>query len=94
MTHILLLLFTTTGFALLCLSRTRHQSALVGRKLSARTTRHARWGGLLSLALAFYVAGHGIGWAAGAVEWLGAASLGALVTMTALSIRQGREASR
>lgn len=94
MTHILLLLLTTVGFGLLCLSRARHQADLIGRKLAVGTARYTRWSGLFSLALAFFLAGRGLGWAVGTLEWLGGASIGALLTMTALSLRSARNSAR
>ncbi|MBJ7499621.1 MAG: DUF3325 domain-containing protein [Sphingopyxis sp.] len=94
MIHLLLLLLTAIGFGLLCLSRARHQSDLLGRKLTGKAANRARWGGLFSLALAFFVAGDRIGWAAGTLEWLGAASVGAVSTMLMLSLRSSRNSSR
>lgn len=94
MNHWLLLLLATAGFGLLCLSRERHQSDLIGRKLGAGIKGLARWGGISSLALAFFIAGHHLGWGVGTLEWLGLSSVGAALTMAILSRRMGRKSSR
>ncbi|MBO9697026.1 MAG: DUF3325 domain-containing protein [Sphingopyxis sp.] len=90
MIHLFLLFLTTAGFALLCLSRERHQRDLVGRKVAARTANHARWIGVAILAAAFAIAGNRLGWAVGTLEWLGLSSIGSLLTMALLSRRSGR----
>lgn len=94
MIHFLLLLLTTLGCGLLCLSRGRHQSDLIGRKLAVGTANYLRWSGLLSLVLAFLLSGDHVGWAVGTLEWLGAASLGAVLTMTALTLCSTRRSAR
>ena len=94
MNHLLLLLLATTGFGLLCLSRERHQPDLIGRKLGAGMKGLARRSGMLSLALAFLIAGHRLGWGVGTLEWLGLSSVGAVLTMAMLSRRMGRKPSR
>lgn len=95
MTHLLLLLLAAAGFALLCLSRERHQRDLIGRKLAAATARRARRGGLLLLALAFLLAGLRFGWAVGTLEWLGLSSVGAVLAMALLAHRSaGKSAPR
>ena len=93
MTHLLLLFLATLGFALLCLSRARHQRDLIGRKLSERTTDFARWCGVAILALAYLLAGYRFGWAVGTLEWLGLSSIGAVLTMAMLSHRSGQNSS-
>ena len=95
MTHLLLLLLAAAGFALLCLSRERHQRDLIGRKLAVRAARLARRGGLLLLSLAFLLAGLRFGWAVGTLEWLGLSSVGAVLAMALLSHRSaGRSPPR
>jgi hypothetical protein len=85
--HFLLLLLATAGFGLLCLSRDRHQRDLIGRKLPTRTGHYARWSGIAILAIAFLLAGSRLGWGVGTLEWLGLASVGAVLTMAVLSRR-------
>jgi len=87
MIHFLLLVLATAGFGLLCLSRERHQRDLIGRKLPTRTGHYARWSGLAILAIALLLAGSRLGWGAGTLEWLGLASVGAVLTMAVLSRR-------
>ena len=87
MIHFLLLLLATAGFGLLCLSRDRHQRDLIGRKLPTRTGHYARWSGIAILAIAFLLAGSRLGWGVGTLEWLGLASVGAVLTMAVLSRR-------
>lgn len=87
MIHFLLLLLATAGFGLLCLSRERHQRDLIGRKLPMQTGHYARWSGVAILAIAFLLAGSRLGWGVGTLEWLGLASVGAVLTMALLSRR-------
>jgi len=93
MIHLLLLSLVTAGFGLLCLSRARHQRDLVGRQLAFGTANCARWIGVLILVIAFALAGSRLGWAVGALEWLGLSSIGAVLTMALLSRRSGRLSS-
>jgi hypothetical protein len=93
MIHFFLLVLATVGFGLLCLSRERHQRDLVGRKLPTRTAHYARWGGVTILAIAFLLAGSRLGWGVGTLEWLGLASVGAVLTTAVLSRRSGRSSS-
>lgn len=93
MIHFLLLVLAIAGFGLLCLSRERHQRDLIGRKLPTRTGHYARWSGLAILAIAFLVAGIRLGWGVGTLEWLGVASVGAILTTAVLSRRSGRISS-
>lgn len=94
MIHLLLFLLASSGFAMLCLARERHQRDAFGRKLSGAAAQRLRAGGFLALALAFVLAGTGLGWAYGAVEWLGQLSAGALVTIVLLARLSGRKSSR
>lgn len=93
MTHLLLLFLATLGFALLCISRARHQRDMIGRKLGEGTANFARWCGLSVLGLAYLLAGYRFGWATGTLEWLGLSSIGAVLTMTMLSHRSGQNSS-
>lgn len=86
MIHLLLFLLASSGFAMLCLARERHQRDVFGRKLSGVAAKRLRAGGLMCLALAFVLAGTGLGWAYGAVEWLGQLSAGALVSVILLAL--------
>lgn len=91
MTHVLLFLLVLAGFAMLCLARDRHQRDLFGRKLSGAAVRWLRAGGWACLALAFVVAGRGLGWAYGSVEWLGQLSAGAFISVILLTRLSGRK---
>lgn len=93
MTHLLLLFLSALGFALLCVSRERHQRDLIGRKLAEGTAGLARWCGLSILGLAYLLAGYRFGWAVGALEWLGLSSIGAVLTMAVLAYRSGQNSA-
>lgn len=93
MIHLLLFLLASSGFAMLCLARERHQRDAFGRIFSARAAKRLRAGGFLCLGLAFLLAGIGLGWAYGAVEWLGQLSAGAIVTVLLLARLSGRKSS-
>lgn len=83
MTHVAILLLSTASFAVLHLAMARHQQDWLGRKLPQRTSRALRWSGFSALALAFLVAGFGLGWGYGTVVWIGSASAGAALTVAA-----------
>lgn len=91
MTHLLLFLLASLGFAMLGFSRDRHQRDVLKHKLSAGAAKWLRVGGAICLALAFVLAGLRLGWAYGAVEWLGQLSLGALATVLLLVRLSGRK---
>ncbi|UKK83958.1 DUF3325 domain-containing protein [Sphingopyxis sp. BSN-002] len=93
MIHILLFGLACAGFAMLCLARDRHQRDLLGRKLPAAAPKALRAAGWACLALAFVLAGRGLGWAYGTVEWLGQMSAGALVTVLFLTRLSARTSS-
>lgn len=76
------------GFALLLLAMARHQQDWLRRKLAPRTGRLLRWSGFASLALAFIVAGLGLGWAYGAVAWFGWLSVAAVLVLIAQTNRE------
>lgn len=95
MIHLLLFLLAWAGFAMLCAARDRHQRDALGRQLSGPATAWLRTGGWACLALALVVAGLGLGWAYGAVEWLGHLSAAALVTVLLLArLSRRKPASR
>lgn len=94
MIHIVLFLLAAAGFAMLCLARDRHQRDLLGRKLAAGPTRRLRAGGLFCVALAYLMASLSLGWAYGAIEWLGQLSAGALLTVLFLTRHSARRAPR
>lgn len=95
MIHLLLFLMASTGFALLCFARDRHQRDLIGRKLRPATAAWLRRGGLACALLAFPIAGLAFGWGYGTVEWLGQLSAGALLTLLVLARRfSGKSSTR
>lgn len=93
MIHLLLFFLVAPGFVLLCLARDRHQRDLVGRKLAPRTSQWLRGGGFLCLLLAYAIAGAGLGWARGTLEWFGQLSAGALLTVLCLARLSARKSS-
>lgn len=66
-----LFLLSLTGFILLLLATARHHESWLGRKLTSPLGRALRLSGFMSLALAFVVAGAGVGWAYGTLAWFG-----------------------
>lgn len=93
MIHLLLFLLAAAGFMMLCLARIRHQSDVLGRKLSSIASKGLRAAGWICFALAFVMAGRGFGWAYGAIEWLGQMSAGALVAVLLLTRLSSRQSS-
>lgn len=93
MIHFLLFLLAVSGFAMLCLARDRHQRDVLGRTLSAASGRRLRAGAAVCLLSAPLLAGLNLGWAYGAVEWLGQLSAGALATVLLLLRLSGRKSS-
>lgn len=87
MIHPLILVLALAGFAALLLAMTRHQQDWLGRKLPERHARLLRGAGFALLALAYPCAGSALGWAYGALCWLGWLTLGAAATM-ALNINR------
>ncbi|OYX65140.1 MAG: hypothetical protein B7Y88_10775 [Sphingomonadales bacterium 32-64-17] len=71
MIHTVIFLLSLAGFALLLLAMARHQQDWLRRKLPANRSRALRLSGFLMLALAFVMAGTGVGWGYGAVVWFG-----------------------
>jgi hypothetical protein len=93
MIHLLLLLLASAGFAMLCLARDRHQRDVFGRKLSAGASKGLYAAGWTCFGLAFVLAGLGLGWAYGAIEWVGMLSAGALVTVLLVTRLASRKSS-
>jgi hypothetical protein len=83
MTHVATFLLSLGGFVLLLLVIPRHQQDWLGRKLFPRQRRVLRLAGLAMLALAFIVAGGGLGWAYGAIVWFGWLTMAAALVVTA-----------
>jgi hypothetical protein len=95
MIHLLLFLLAWSGFAMLCLARDWHQRDVLGRTLSAGSGRRLRAAAAVCLLSALGLAGLRLGWAYGAVEWLGQLSAGALATvLLLLRLSGGRSSSR
>ncbi|WP_374406393.1 DUF3325 domain-containing protein [Pelagerythrobacter sp.] len=93
MIHLLVLVLTTSGFALLCVARDRHQRVLIGRRLSARAAKRTRYAGIACLALAYPVATNNSGWAHGTLEWVALTSVGAVLVMAGLTVRSARNSA-
>lgn len=83
MIHAAIFLLSLLGFALLLLAIPRHQQDWLRRKLSLSLNRALRLSGFAALALAFVVAGAGLGWAYGAVAWCGWLTIAAALVVTA-----------
>ncbi len=83
MIHAATFLLALGGFVLLLLALTRHQTDWIRRKLSPSLGRVLRLSGFAVLALAFVVAGMGLGWGYGAVVWFGWLSVAAALIVTA-----------
>ncbi|WP_206244303.1 DUF3325 domain-containing protein [Novosphingobium terrae] len=88
MTHLFTALPCLLGFALLLSAMARHQQDWLKRKLPAHFSRLLRITGFALLAVAFIIAGLGLGWAYGAVAWCGWLSVGAALTLTAQTNRE------
>lgn len=88
MIHAATFLLSLAGFVLLLLAMTRHQQDWIGRKLSPLLGRALRLAGFATLALAFTVAGMGLGWAYGAVVWFGWLSIAAALVVAANTNRE------
>ncbi|MDR7154790.1 O-antigen/teichoic acid export membrane protein [Sphingobium xenophagum] len=71
MIHAAIFLLSLSGFAALLLAMARHQQDWLRRKLPASRSRALRLSGFLMLALAFLVAGAGVGWGYGSIAWFG-----------------------
>ena len=83
MIHVAILLLSLGGFASLLLAMPRHQQDWLHGKLGATACNIARRSGFMLLALAFVVAGGGLGWGYGAVAWFGWLSVAAAIVVTA-----------
>ena len=88
MIHLIIALPALLGFVLLLLAMARHQQDWLRRKLSPPKSRALRRSGLGALALAFVVAGFGLGWAYGALVWFGWLSVAAALVLTAQTNRE------
>lgn len=90
MSHLPATLLALAGFALIALSMGRHQTAIVGRRLSPSTSRRARVAGYALLALALLLDLAVFGGAYGAVAWWGHLSVGAWSVVAWLTWRTRR----
>jgi hypothetical protein len=84
MTHLVVLLLSTLGFAALALAMERHQEDLFGHALATTTTRWLRMAGWAALGLALIVSVKAQGWGVGLVSFSGHTSLGAGLVFGAL----------
>lgn len=87
MTHLLIGLLCTAGFALLLLSVPSQQSLWLRQALSTPIARVLRFCGFASLATAWCVAGQHTGFGYGTVVWFGWASIAAIM-VSATNARQ------
>lgn len=88
MIHFAVAICALLGFMLLLIAMTRHQQDWLRRKLAPRLSALLRWSGFAMLALAFVAAGLGLGWAYGAVVWLGWLSAAAALVLAAQTNRE------
>lgn len=88
MIHSITFLLLLGGFVLLLLAMPRHQQDWLRRKLPHASGRALRCCGFAALALAFLVAGVGLGWGYGAVAWFGWLTVAAALTVTANTNRE------
>lgn len=88
MSHAVTFLFALAGFAVLLVAMPRHQHDWLGGKLAPGAMRPLRLGGFALLALGFAAAASGLGWADGAVAWLGWLTLAAALVVAANTNRR------
>lgn len=88
MIHAAVFILSLAGFAVLLLAMARHQQDWLGRKLTQTPRRRLRIGGFALIALAFLVAGLGLGWAYGSVLWCGWLTVAAVLVVTANTNRE------
>lgn len=88
MIHVAIAVPALLGFVLLLLAMARHQQDWLRRKLGPRRSTALRRAGFGVLALAFGIAGLGLGWAYGMVVWFGWLSAAAALVMTAQTNRE------
>lgn len=88
MIHTAILTLSLGGFAVLMLAMPRHQQDWLRRKLPLPVSRTLRLTGLAMLALAFVVSAAELGWAYGAVCWLGWLTMAATAIVAANTNRQ------
>lgn len=94
MTHLLVLLLCTLGFAALALAMERHQEDLFGHALASTATRWLRVTGWAALGLALVVIVKAQGWSVGLVSYSGHTSLGAGLVFGALVVVERRRSRR
>jgi hypothetical protein len=83
MTDLLLFVLSLAGFAALLLAMDRHYRDWLGHWPSAARRRRLRLSGFTAIALAFLIAGAGLGWGYGTVAWLGWLSAAAALVVAA-----------
>lgn len=76
MMHAVIFLLALAGFGLLLIAMQRHQQDWFHCKLPPMCGRALRLSGFTVLALAFVLAGNGLGWAYGTVIWFGWVTIG------------------
>lgn len=86
MTHLIVFLLSTLGFAALALAMERHQADLFGHALAAAATRWLRVAGWAALGLALVLIVKAQGWGVGLVSFSGHTSLGAGLVFAALVV--------
>jgi hypothetical protein len=87
MIHLFLIAASVLFFALLCAANPRHQADLLGSKLPPYKTPVLRAAACAVAAVAIFGAFWRLGWGYGLVELLGMASIGAVLSVAALTSR-------
>jgi hypothetical protein len=88
MIHVAVFLLSLGGFVLLLVTIARHQQDWLRRKLAPSMSRLLRLSGFIALALAFIIAGAGLGWGYGAVAWFGWLTVAAALVVSANTNRE------
>lgn len=86
MTHLIVFLLSTLGFAALALAMDRHQEDLFGEPFAATATRWLRVAGWAALLAALALMVKAQGWGVGLVSYSGHTSLGAGLVFGALVV--------
>ncbi|WCL53970.1 DUF3325 domain-containing protein [Gimibacter soli] len=87
MSHLIGTLLSFAGFVCLCLAMPRHQRDLLGRFLADGRGRALKMAGYGLLMLALLQVSFRLGWAYGAISWLGHMSLAAWILILLVSWR-------
>jgi alkylation response protein AidB-like acyl-CoA dehydrogenase len=88
MIHAATFFLSLGGFVGLLLAMKRHQQDWFRRKLPPALCRTLRLSGFTAMALAFALAGAGLGWDYGAVAWFGWLTISAALVIVANTNRE------